>query len=406
VERLDEAGYKKTMVEGYFKHETRDISFTLVVDDFLIKYVKDEDLEHLNAAIRKYYTFKVDTEAKQYVGINLKWDYAKRTVRLSMDGYVKQALLEFEHAAPSVPYHAPSRYIPPNYGARVQFAKVDTTQPLGKKEITYIQRVVGKLLYYARAVDHTMLHAINDISLSVTKGTEATLAATTYLLNYAHSHPDTELIYRASDMILRVDSDAAYLVAPEARSRAGGYQYLSNKEGTIFNGPVLVLAKVIKNVMASAAEAELGALYMNATEAVAIRNCLETMGFRQPATPLKTDNSTANGILNNTMKQKRSKAIDVRFYWLRDRAQQGQFYIFWDSGKHNVADYFTKHHPPTYHKLMRPIQTYVEGLSPESLQGCIEMMKGEQTGELTPTLFASYPQQKAQVMSRTGKIGS
>jgi hypothetical protein len=219
-----------------------------------------------------------------------------------------------------------------------------------------------------------MLHAINDISLSATKGTEATMDATIYLLNYASTHPDTEIIYRASDMILHVDSDAAYLVAPEARSRAGGYHYLSNKEGTLFNGPVLILAKVIKNVMASATEAEVGALFMNAQEAVALRNCLEAMGFPQPATPMKTDNSTADGIINNTIKQKRSKAIDVRFYWLRDRAQQGQFYIYWDSGKNNLADFFTKHHPAIYHKTMRPIQTYIEGLSPESLQGCIEIM--------------------------------
>lgn len=72
---------------------------------------------------------------------------------------------------------------------------------------------------------------------------------------------------------------------------------------------MLVLTKVIKNIMASATKAELGALYMNAQEAVGLRNCLEAMGFSQPATLLKTDNSTANGILNNTMKQKTSKAV-------------------------------------------------------------------------------------------------
>ena len=381
VRRLAESGYHKTgMVEGYFRHKTRPIDFTLVVDDFLIKYKNDEDLKHLSDTIEKHYKFKVDTDAKQYVGINLKWDYVKRSVRLSMEGYIEQTLLELEHQRPSKKYHGPSRYTIPNYGTRVQYVKVDETNPLGLTQIRFIQRAVGKLLYYARAVDPTMLHAINDISLSAAKGTDATMDAVMYLLNYAHTHPDAEIIYRQSNMILHVDSDAAYLVAPEARSRAGGYQYLSNEKGTLFNGPVLALAKVIKNVMASATEAELGALYMNAQEAVGIRNCLEAMGFPQPATPLKTDNSTANGILNNTMKQKRSKAMDVRFYWLRDRAQQGQFYIFWDSGKNNLADFFTKHHPPSYHKAMRPIQTYVESLSPESLQGCIEIMQGTQAG--------------------------
>jgi len=376
---LAESGYKKAdILEGFFYHETRDISFTLVVDDFLIKYKDKADLEHLEAALGKYYTLKVDTDCKQYVGIHLRWDYERRTVRLSMDGYIEQALKELEHSLPSKAYHAPSRYTAPRYGEKIQYAKVDETKPLGKKQIHFIQRAVGKLLYYARAVDHTMLHALNDISINTSKGTEATLEAMVYLLNYAATHPSAEIIYRASDMILRVDSDAAYLVAPEARSRAGGYHYLSDKEGRVFNGPVMVVAKVIKNVMASAAEAELGALFMNGQEAVALRNCLEAMGHPQPATPLKTDNSTASGILNNTMKQKRSKAIDVRFYWLRDRAKQGQFYIYWDSGKHNLADYYTKHHPVSYHRAMRPIHTYVESLSPETLQGCIKVMKGEQ----------------------------
>ena len=81
VQYLEAEGYTKTMVEGYFRHETRDIDFTLVVDDFLIKYTNDNDLDHLRATISKHYKFKVDLEAKQYVGINLKWNYDKGTVQ-------------------------------------------------------------------------------------------------------------------------------------------------------------------------------------------------------------------------------------------------------------------------------------------------------------------------------------
>ena len=75
---------------------------------------------------------------------------------------------------------------------------------------------------------------------------------------------------------------------------------------------VLVLAKVIKFVMSSAAEAELAALFMNAKLAVPIRQALIEMGFPQPAIRVKTDNSTAYGIINDTIKQNRSKAMDMR----------------------------------------------------------------------------------------------
>lgn len=107
-----------------------------------------------------------------------------------MDGYVKQALMELEHTTQIIPCHAPSRYALPKYGARIQYAKVDKTAPLGADKINFIQRAVGKLLYYARAVDPTMLHALNNISLNTSKGTEATLDATMFLLNYACTHPD------------------------------------------------------------------------------------------------------------------------------------------------------------------------------------------------------------------------
>ena len=134
------------------------------------------------------------------------------------------------------------------------------------------------------------------------------------------------------------------------------------------------MAEVTKNVMALAAEAELGALHINGQEAVALRNTLEAMGFPQPPTPMKTDDSTANGIVNNTMKWKRSKAVDMRFHWLRDGASQGQFRICWEAGAKNFGDFHTKHHPPVCHKMMRPIHTHVEGISPENLQGCVEIM--------------------------------
>ena len=97
---------------------------------------------------------------------------------------------------------------------------------------------------------------------------------------------------------------------------------------------------------------------MNAQEVVSIRQCLIEMGHPQPPTPMKTDNSTAQGILTGTIKQKHSKAIDMRFYWLKDRTEQGQFDIYWEPGKHNLVDYPTKHHTGTHHAGEPPIARF------------------------------------------------
>jgi hypothetical protein len=103
-------------------------------------------------------------------------------------------------------------------------------------------------------------------------------------------------------------------------------------------------------VVAGAAEAEIGALYLNAKEGVNIRNILWEMGDPQPATPMQTDSTTAHGILRGTCKKQRSKAIYMRFYSVRDRAQQQQFDIGWGPSAQNLGDYFTKHHTPAHHK--------------------------------------------------------
>ncbi len=95
------------------------------------------------------------------------------------------------------------------------------------------------------------------------------------------------------------------------------------------NGAILTIATIIKSVMASAAEAELGALYLNAKEAVYLRQILTEMGHPQPRTPIQTDNLTAKGVVNRKIQPKRTKAMDMRFHWLRDRKAQGQFRIYW-----------------------------------------------------------------------------
>jgi hypothetical protein len=114
----------------------------------------------------------------------------------------------------------------------------------------------------------------------------------------------------------------------------------------------------MNNVLASAAEAEVGGLFINGQAACPLRTTLTKLGHHQPPTIIVTDNECAQGIANDTVKQKRSKAIDMRFYWIRDRVAQNQFQILWKKGADNLADYFTKHHPPSHHRQMR--QMYLQ----------------------------------------------
>ena len=110
----------------------------------------------------------------------------------------------------------------------------------------------------------------------------------------------------------------------------------------------------MRNVRGSAAKAKIGATYLNGKESMPICTTLTDMGHAQPPTPMQVENSTAKGFANRTIKQKRSKAIYMRFYWVQDRVCQKQFLIYWQPGSTNLGHYYTNHHLPAHHRLMRP----------------------------------------------------
>jgi hypothetical protein len=99
--------YECVNTPGLWYHESRQITFTLVVDDFGVKYVNQDDVNHLIASIKKTYTLTEDWTGDLYCGIKLRWDYENRTINISMPGYIKKKLQEFEHATPTKPQHCP-----------------------------------------------------------------------------------------------------------------------------------------------------------------------------------------------------------------------------------------------------------------------------------------------------------
>jgi hypothetical protein len=81
--------------------------------------------------------------------------------------------------------------------------------------------------------------------------------------------------------------------------------------------------------MSSGAEAEIGAVFINAKEGSVLCTTLEELGHKHPPTPMETDSTTAPGYSNGTIKQKRTEAMDMRFYWIKDRVKRGQFNVYW-----------------------------------------------------------------------------
>jgi hypothetical protein len=100
-------------------------------------------------------------------------------------------------------------------------------------------------------------------------------------------------------------------------------------------------------------EAEYGALYVNARKAKELVQTLEDLGHTQGPVTIYVDNKPAISVANGTAKQKRSKAIDMRFNWIKDRIRNREFILVWDKGSRNLADFVTKAHPTKHFMTVR-----------------------------------------------------
>jgi hypothetical protein len=178
---------------------------------------------------------------------------------------------------------------------------------------------------------------------------------------------------RASTLLSWVALWALAFVRASVRARTGSCGSGSSLTQDTINGSILNVAAVIKNVVASAAESQEGVCFHNAQSVAPLIVTLTELGHTQPPMPLRTDNSTAYGIVKETIKQKRSKAMDMRYHCLTDRVRKKQFDVYLRPGCENLADYHTKHHSAQNHKDMRHLILH-EAKSLQVLRGCVKLL--------------------------------
>jgi hypothetical protein len=265
-QRLGHHGYFEVQhTPGLWKHVSRPIWFNLCTNNIGVEYISDKNLKHLFSALHtEMYKNVEDWAGNVYCGINLKWNYDKRWVDIDLTRY--------KHLPPLKPQHCLHTPNPITCGEDNQATTPNDSSLLvkaaGKK------RIVGIFLYYAHAVNPTILMVLLVIATQQSAPTEETLACVSQFLDYMWTHPNAKIRYRASDMILNIHSDASYLSAPKACSHAGGYFFLGSipqdTKPIFINGAIHITCTILKLMAASAAEAELGALFLNAQEAKVI----------------------------------------------------------------------------------------------------------------------------------------
>ncbi len=239
-----------------------------MVDDFGVKYVKKDDDDHLIVSIKSTYSLTKDWTGNMYCKITLEWDYENRHVDISMPGYKKKKLQEYGHIMPKNLQACPYSPEPKQFGTEALAPLLANTTPKpDAKGIKQVQQIVSSILYYARAVDMTVLMALSSIAVEQTKATERTMERCNQLLDYLVGHADANVCFHASDMIMNIHSDTSYLSEANAQSRACGHFFLGwvpTVNTTIcLNWAFHVSTTNLLFIITSAAEAELGALYHN-----------------------------------------------------------------------------------------------------------------------------------------------
>jgi hypothetical protein len=186
----------------------------------------------------------------------------------------------------------------------------DATPVLDAGGIKLIQQNVGSILYYAHTINMTVLMALSSIAVEQPKTTKKTMGRSIQLLDYLASNSEAKVRYHASDMIMDIHFDISYPSKTKACSRACGHFFMGwmpkNGEPIKLNGTFFVNTTILRFVVASVVEAELGALFHNCHDGIFFCQTLANLSHSQPKTPVHCDNAAAVSITKNTVKQQRS----------------------------------------------------------------------------------------------------
>ena len=173
------------------------------------------DLQHLIKALKAHYEITIYMEGRNFCGLQLEWNYGAGYVDILMPKYVQKKLNKFRYSPPTRPQYAPHKRLKPAYGQKLQYAPPpDNSDILDPEGITRIQSINGSFLYYGRAVDLTILTALNKIATQQSKPTIKTEKKAQILMDYLATYPQAKLRFYAGDMQLQVETKPHILFYP------------------------------------------------------------------------------------------------------------------------------------------------------------------------------------------------
>ena len=354
---LQKYGYYETSTKCLFRHETKDISFIVHVDDFAIKIKRVEEVYELVQALEEC-GYKVKTNIpfltkegnnKQeykfvYTGLTCVHNTKQRYMDISLPDY--ELFLRNQIPDSVKKRSTPGTPHPIQYGQQHQFVQTEQSVTFSPEQLQRLQTMVGQYGWYAKQVAHDLLTAIAILSTHQSNPTENTEQLMVNIQGYLKNWGKQTLRFYASEMILTAMSDASLGSEKENknnhRSRAACIMYLGTKDPHIINGPIFIHTGILPGVPVSAAEAEISGNFETGKHAVYIRKLLDDLGYAQPTTVIFTDNVCAIEYSKDAIKGTKLRHIDRRNEWIKYMTNINEFKLEYISSENNLADFFTK----------------------------------------------------------------
>ena len=326
--------------------EDKQCTIAWYVDDNKISHVNPDVVTMIIEKIEERFGKMTVTRGKEHVflGMNIKYK-DDRTAVVTMKSYLKEAI---EESGMNINRTAatPAR--------KNLFELDDKAAPLPKNEAEIFHSVVAKLLYVSIRARGDLLLAISFLCTRVSKSTTQDQGKLKRVLEYINGSMDLEYTLGADDLgKLRTWVDASFAVHPDMKSHTGGVISM----GT---GGIACKSSKQKLNTKSSTEAEVVGASDYLPNTVWMKMFLEAQGHKVKESILEQDNESAIKLEKNgrTSAGPRSRHIDIRFFWIKDRTKDGEIEIRHCPTLQMLADFFTK---PLQGALFRKFRDVILG---------------------------------------------
>ena len=327
---LIEEGFNPNPIEPcVFNKLVNDVQCTicLYVDDLMITCADEKILDEVINLLESKYEGAKASKSKVHSYLGMMFDFStEEQVKITMEGYIQDILKTYDVKGKA------------NTPALTNLFEVSESPLLDEERKTKFHSIVAKLLYLAKRVRPDILTTVSYLATRVTKSTEDDWKKLDRLLRYVNYDPNSGIVLRPGneDIHIKAYADASYGIHEDAKSHSGLCIALGS-------GPIFVKSAKQKIVSKSSTEAELISLSDGCSQIIWSRDFLIAQGYNLPAATIYQDNTSTIALVERgKSSSERTKHINIRYYFIKDRIESGEIEIKHLPTDMMIADIFTK----------------------------------------------------------------